>query len=267
MPHVDTSAGWWLSDRERRQWLEDGYLVRDAVFGAAEVARLQGAVEQAAALARDRSAGGVAYALDGNRFVDLPDRTTVQFEHRPGSDTIRVIEPAHHLAPALDALVDDPRLVQPMIELVGAPAVALWTDKLNLKRPLEGSGFGWHQDSPYWIHDCDHVDRLVNVMVTLDAASEANGCFRVIRGSHRHGRLPGTDDGSQLGGFFTDPACFDLSQQVAMTLPAGSLVWFGAHVVHGSGPNRSTLARRALVLTYQPAGLPMLKTGRVRNAS
>jgi ectoine hydroxylase-related dioxygenase (phytanoyl-CoA dioxygenase family) len=50
-----------------------------------------------------------------------------------------------------------------------------------------------------------------------------------------------------------------------MVVAAGSLVFFSPHSVHGSLPNRSDRPRRALVLTYQPAGHPMLKSGVVRN--
>jgi ectoine hydroxylase len=171
----------------------------------------------------------------------------------------------HELDAALGALLDDPRIVEPMRDLVGSERVAIWTDKLNLKRPFEGSGFGWHQDSPYWVHDCDHVDQLPNVLVAIDAASEDNGCFRVIRGSHTRGCLAGINDGSQLGGFYTDPELFDERQQVAMAVPAGSLVFFNPHSVHGSFANLSAQPRRALVLTYQPAGYPMLKSKQVRN--
>ena len=48
--------------------------------------------------------------------------------------------------------------------------------------------------------------------------------------------------------------------------PAGSLVFFSPHTVHGSEPNRSDLERRALVITYQPAGNPMFKVPRIRDA-
>ena len=89
--------------------------------------------------------------------------------------------------PYSDAILDDPRIVEPMRDLVGSERVAVFTDKLNLKRPREGSGFRWHQDSPYWTHACSHVDLLPNVMLTLDDAHEGNGCFRVVRGSHRRG--------------------------------------------------------------------------------
>jgi phytanoyl-CoA hydroxylase len=150
--------------------------------------------------------------------------------------------------------------------VIGSDEVALWTDKINLKRPREGSGFRWHQDSPYWTHACSHVDRLPNVMVTLDDASEANGCFRVIRGSHTSGCLPGRDDGTDLGPLFTDPACFDAADEVLAEAPAGSLIFFSPHTVHGSQPNRSETPRRAMVLTYQPGGHEMFKLPGVRNA-
>ena len=243
----------------------DGFLIRRSVFRPDEVAQLRDAVERVAVLAGQLSDSGRTYVLDGNRFVDV-DEVTIQFEHTPGSESIRVIEPVHRLDARLDALVDDPRIVQPMRGLVGCDAVALWTDKLNLKRPLEGSGFRWHQDSPYWIHESNHVDQLPNVLVALDDATVANGCFRVVRGSHTRGCLPGLADGSQLEGFFTSPESFDEAQQVPMVVPAGSQVFFSPHSVHGSFPNRSDQPRRALVMTYQPAGFPMLKSGATRNA-
>ncbi|HEY5647596.1 MAG TPA: phytanoyl-CoA dioxygenase family protein [Pseudomonadales bacterium] len=253
-----------LSAEELAAYRQHGFLLRSSVFGPEEVRHLQAAAERAADGAAKACSAGRTYWLDGKRFVDV-EHTTVQFEYRPGSDTVRVIEPAHQLDAVLAALIDDPRLVVPMRQLVGSNELALWTDKLNLKRPREGSGFGWHQDAPYWMHDCRHVDRLPNVMVTFDEATEHNGCFRVIRGSHTRGCLPGRADGTQLGGFYTDPGSFDVSNQVLMEAPAGSAIFFDAFTVHGSLPNTSDLPRRAMVITYQPAGFPMLKSGRVRN--
>ena len=72
---------------------------------------------------------------------------------------------------------------------------------------------------------------------------------------------------SPLGPLFTDPRCFDASQQVSAAAPAGSLVFFSPHSVHGSEPNRSDRPRRAMVLTYQPAGHAMFKIDRIRNAA
>lgn len=264
-----------LSLAERRAWREDGFFLRPAAFRPDEVAALGAAAEALVQTAERGAAEGACYRIDGNPYVEArlgagraegPRESTVQLEHRPGSRTIRVIEPFHHLHERFEALVDDPRIVDVMTELVGSERVALFTDKLNLKRPREGSGFRWHQDSPYWRHFCDHLDRLPNVMVALDDASRGNGCLRLIRGSHVRGPLPGCEGDGVLGPLFTHPDHVDEGRAFEAEMAAGSLLFFSPHSVHGSEPNRSDLPRRALVLTYQPAGLRMFKVDAVREA-
>lgn len=254
---------------EKKAFDEDGFFVRRAVLDADELADLRAAAERVAAIAaaagRTPEGRAASYEIDGNRYLDALG-ATIQFEHRPGSDTVRVVEPFHGLDPRLSALIDDPRIALPMCDLVGSDTVAVWTDKLNLKRPREGSRFRYHQDSPYWVFDCAHVDRLVNVMVALDDASEENGCLRVVRGSHHAGLLPGQEGEGRLGPLFTDLRHVDAAQAVPAAMPAGSLLFFHPHTVHGSEPNRSDHLRRALVITYQPGGHRMFKVDRVRNA-
>lgn len=256
-----------LSSAELRAWREDGFFTRRAVFSEQEVETLREAAERVV-VGADRSArtSRETYAIDGNRYAE-GGGSTIQWEHAEGSETLRVVEPFHHLDPALDRLVEDPRIVDPICELLGAERVALFTDKLNLKRPGGGSRFRWHQDSPYWGHFCDHLDQLPNVMLALDDASEENGCFRVVRASHRQGLLPGCEGDGVLGPLFTDERYFDATEQVLAVVPAGSLIFFSPHTVHGSEPNRSDRQRRALVLTYQPAGKRMFKVPRTRNVT
>jgi len=253
-----------LSDVELSTYQSEGFLIRESVFSPAELESFRAASERACEAARDQSSQGKTYILDNKRFVDI-GHLTVQFEHQPETELVRVIEPVNELEGQFSQLIDDSRLVQPMQSIMAVNQLSLWTAKLNLKPAQLGSGFGWHQDSPYWVHDSDHVDQLPNVMVTFDDASLHNGCLQVIRRSHLKGCLPGTDDGSQLGGFFTDPNCFAEQDAVAMEVPAGSLIFFSPHAIHGSGPNRSDVDRRAIIVTYQPANFPALKSGLVRN--
>lgn len=256
-----------LSPAERGAYARDGFVMRAAVFSRAEVAELCEAAERVVRSAEAALPNASHYVIDANQYADakIGDvATTVQLEHAPGSRTVRVVEPFCALHPRFEALLDDARLVAPMRGLVGAGEVALFTDKLNLKRPREGSRFSWHQDSPYWAQFCRHLDQLPNVMITLDDAHEGNGCFRVIRGSHARGVLPGRQGEGRLGPLFTHPGAFDASAQVLAVLPAGSAVFFSPHTVHGSEPNTSDQPRRAIVLTYQPAGLRMFKVDRVR---
>ena len=154
-----------LTNAEQHAWAEDGFLVRERAFAPAEVEELRAAAERAVLRAHAAvRGGGDGYAIDGNGYHEAGG-STIQFEHSPGSQTIRVIEPFHHLDPRFEALIDDPRLVEPMRDLVGDERVSLFTDKLNCKRPREGSGFRWHQDSPYWTHFTPDVDRLPNVLL------------------------------------------------------------------------------------------------------
>jgi len=251
-----------LTSKEESFYKTEGFLVREDVFSKSEVYKINKALESAASKALLLSREGAAYYLDGKRFVDF-DYLTVQFEPGLDSETIRVIEPAHQLDEELRKLIRDPRLVNPIQDIMGMKLISLWTDKLNLKRPKEGTGFGWHQDSPYWVHDSENVDLLPNVYLSLDNATLENGCFKVIRGSHTSGCLPGTNDGTQLGGFYTDPSAFDKTDEVPLEISAGSLVFFNPHIVHGSEPNSTNTQRRAYIITYQPGGLPSLKSGEI----
>lgn len=257
-----------LTDEERRAYLEQGFFVRMAVFVDSEVALLQAASQRAVQRAgqlcdRQFSNNCRTYVLDNAKFVDY-EHITVQFEHAQGSTDVRVIEPINDLEPAFDALLDDERLVTPMRDLIGQKHLALWTAKLNLKPARCGSGFGWHQDSPYWIHDCEHVDLLPNVMLTLDPFTQENGALQVVPGSHAQGRLPGCNDSRQLAGFYTDPSAFDASAAQTLVVAAGSCIFFSPHVVHGSGPNHTAQQRRAVIMTYQPGGFAALKSGQLR---
>lgn len=254
-----------LTPAERRAWEEDGFFLRPAAFGGAELAPLRGAVERVAARLARAAGATPAYRVDGHGYAEVLG-ATVQYEHRPGARSLRVIEPFHHLDPRLDALVDDPRLVEPARALVGAPELALFTAKLNLKRPRDGSRFRWHQDSPYWAEAGRDAERMPNVLLALDDAGEENGCLRVVRGSHRRGILPGGAGPERLAPLYTDAGSFDEAEQVPAVMPAGSLLFFHAHAVHGSSPNRSARPRRALVLTYQPGGRPLFRASGVRAA-
>ena len=256
-------SGLALSPEEKARYEEHGYLVREAVFTPAEVALLREGAEAVRRRALAAAREGSHYRVDGHRYAEAVE-ATIQYEHRPGTGELRVVQPFHHLDPRLDRLIEDARLVEPMRGILGSDRIALFTDKLNLKPAREGSGFGWHQDSPYWIPEASHLDRLPNVMVALDDADRGNGCLRVIPGSHRRGLLPGRRGPGRLDGLFTDPACFDASRQVPVEVPAGSAIFFAAHLVHGSGPNRSPRPRRAVVITYQPEGFPMFRRGVAR---
>jgi ectoine hydroxylase-related dioxygenase (phytanoyl-CoA dioxygenase family) len=255
--------------QERRAFRDDGYFVRECALSPAELEPLRAAVERVHGRVVSESGApraGAVERIDGQRFQDVLG-ACVKWEWDDARAEIRSMEPFLHLDPALDALADDARLWAPIASLLGESRLALFTDKLNFKRP-GGAPFPWHQDSPYFAFECPHVDRLVSVQVYLDDASTANGCLWMIPGSHRRGLLPGLSGRGVLGKLYTDvERALAEAPRVPIAAPAGSAIFFHGDVVHGSQVNRSGGSRRAFVLTYQPAGHAQFRRPGVRDVS
>jgi ectoine hydroxylase len=247
-----------LTAAEAAAYRTDGFVVRERVFDARECAAVAGACEdlmdelaarRAAAPAVDRMASG-SFTFD--RLTDLD--VSVKWE-RGVEGRIRGLEPFAHLSQAIHGWAYDPRLTDPCRVGCEAGEVALFTEKLNMKRPEVGHAFELHQDFPYWEFS-SQASRVVTAMLYLDDTTRANGCLEVAPGGHTAGKLPqrtdveGFDRLQMRQDYFTD------EQMRAIEAPAGSVIWFGAFVPHRSGPNRTLKDRRALLFSYQPAGFP-----------
>ena len=245
-----------LDPAELDAYRKRGFVVRERVFPPARLERLRAAVEDVHERITRAAARGESSVerVDGHRYERLLD-SVVKWEWQETSNQIRSMEPVHHLHPELDALIDDPRLVEPCAGLLGRSELSLFTDKLNFKR-AGGSPFPWHQDAPYWAFGCGHLDALVSLQLYLDDARVGNGCLWAIPGSHRQGVLPAQLDRGVLGRLYTDVDRIDAGEPVPIEAPAGSVIFFDGYLVHGSQGNRDHDSRRALILTYQPAGHP-----------
>lgn len=248
-----------MTSEEREHFERDGFLVRTGVFSSAELDDLRQAVEGVAATVKARArrdgAGPEARLADGHR-IQFSSRAAIQWEWREGSEEIRLIEPVAHLDPRLEALFADPRLIQPMQDALNIDDVGPFTSKLNLKRAAEGSEFPYHQDYPYWyVVVEEHAGDIATAIVFLDDAGAGNGALRVLPGSHRHGPAP--RDPTDPTRFLADPARLDRHGEVTVEVPAGSVLLFGSLLVHRSSPNESGADRRALLLSFQPAGRPL----------
>jgi ectoine hydroxylase len=242
---------------------ELGYHVEESLFDTHEVEELRDVAEDVAARvaahARRDGAGPEGRLGDGHR-IQFSSRTAIQWEWQDGSDEIRLIEPADHLDPRIDALFADERLTAPVKRELGVDELARFTSKLNLKRAREGSEFPWHQDYPYWyVAAGTQAQDVITAILFLDDADEDNGALRVLPGSHRNGSAPRNPHDPTR--FLTDPSRLDpdqVAREVVVEVPAGTVIWFGAFLVHRSSPNRSGRHRRALLPSWQPAGRPRL---------
>jgi ectoine hydroxylase-related dioxygenase (phytanoyl-CoA dioxygenase family) len=247
---IDMAHGLTAAEQDRAR--DDGYVLRTGVFSHDEVASIVEECERVVdAVVADRR--GRRHTVGSYTFEpDRDARILVKWEG--DTDVVHGIEPVAHLSPVLRRLAEDPRLVDPATTFTGDPSPTLYTEKLNLKRPRHGGRNPFHQDFPYWKDETPFADRTCTAMLFLDDATLENGTLEVLPGSHRDGQRPTWTDRDPFGNLETDETRLDTTTTVALEVPRGSVVWFGAFLVHRSGPNTSAAQRRSLLYSYQPAG-------------
>jgi len=251
---LDKTRTWRMDAAEREQLARDGYVVREAVFSKAECAAIAAECEA--------MVGGLEAAKRGEKLrvgsymfeANLDAATVVKWEPF-FADVVQGVEPFAHISKPLRDWGLDPRLVDPAKDICADDEVALFTEKLNVKRARHGGAIILHQDFPYWENMTPIAPRISTAMIFLDDADRQNGCLEVAPGSHTVGKHPqrATD---AFGSLEMDPDQFDHDRLVALEVPAGTVVFFGAFLVHRSLPNTSDRDRRALLYSYQPHGHP-----------
>jgi hypothetical protein len=246
-----TPPSYCLNDTERDQMQRDGYVLRESVFTAAEVAAAIDACEEVVSRV---SKGRTAKRYHVGSYTFDPDLLQGVFIKWEGdTDVVHGIEPCAHLSPELDAFAYDARFVDPAKAFVDDDDPKLWTEKINLKRPKHGGLNPFHQDFPYWQGEADDATRIVTAMVFLDDATLENGTLEVLPGSHLDGMRDTWTDKDAFGNLEIDHTKLPTTETVALEVAAGSVVWFGPFLVHKSGANTSTKQRRSLLYSYQPA--------------
>jgi ectoine hydroxylase len=246
-------GSWALSTEEQGQLERDGYVVREAVFQGDELEAVREACEALCRRLVASQAAGPRVPAGSYVFQLVTDPLTVLKWEPDHADVLMGVEPFAHFDAALRSLGNDPRLVEPMRDLIGAPEIELFTEKLNFKRARQGGPIVLHQDYPYWTETSEHPEEIATAVLFLDDANGGNGGLEVLPGSHRGGpREGGAKPG--FGRYELKPESISDDELVMLEVPAGSLVCFGSLLVHRSLPNASGGDRRALLDSYQPAG-------------
>lgn len=228
-----------LTKQQIEDYHRDGFLVAPDCFNAEEVAVIR---------------------KDTERLCELKSDTI--FRERTG--TVRSIFRVHEedgvtRSPAYRALTRTPRILRPAMQLLGDEQVYIPHTKVNTKSAFEGSGWLWHQDFGYWVHDGYPSNDVVTALVLLTDTREIHGSLYMIPGSHKLGLLNHYYDDSQ--------AAYQLPQRaverdrlkeimathaepVPIVGKAGTLVFFHCLTVHGSGANMSSEDRWQAYITY-----------------
>jgi len=164
-------------------------------------------------------------------------------------DNQRRLDNLHLCYPWAYRLASHEKVLNAVESLIG-PDILIDGNLVFYKPPRDAGYASWHQDSVYsgW-----HLTPSVSAWIALTVSEPANGCMRVIPGSHKQGVLE--HDNVQ------DPDLLnrrgerlrlgvDESQAVDVVLKPGEMSLHHTNIVHGSNPNTSDGPRIGFIVRY-----------------
>jgi hypothetical protein len=209
-----------LTEHQLGEYQQEGFLFPLPVLSDSETATLRGSLE----------------ALETREGGRLP----AQINRKP-----------HLLLTWLDELIRDPRILDPVEDILG-PDILCWGSGFFIKNAHDPARVTWHQDSTYWGLSKPDV---VTAWIAFTASTSANGCMRVVPGTHALQQLPHRDTfapDNLLSRGQEIAVEVDESKAVDIELAPGQMSLHHVLLVHGSEPNRSGLRRIGFAIRYVP---------------
>ena len=158
---------------------------------------------------------------------------------------------SHLLFKWLDDLIRDPRVLDPVEQLIG-PDILCWNTIFWIKDAGSRSFVSWHQDSRYWGLSSEKV---ASAWLALSEASIAAGCMRVMPGTHIGDTLAHRDnyhDDNMLTRGQEIVEGIDEAEAVHMPLRAGEMSLHSYRLAHASGPNLADDRRIGVSMHFMP---------------
>lgn len=169
-----------------------------------------------------------------------------------------------HVGPAVFGLLTHEALLDAVESFLGPELVSNPVQHVRMKPPGRLLGperarsylaarVPWHQDLGVLLPEADS-STILSCWVAVTDADEENGCMQVVPGSHRQHLVDHCPGEPQTG---IPEHLLALDGAVALPMRAGSVLFFGQNLIHGSLDNTSEdRVRISMDLRYQPAGQP-----------
>lgn len=201
-----------MTDADRRQLDEQGYLVLPGLMPPALLARLRARVEEL--------------------FAEEGERAGSEFKTEPGA---RRLANLVNKGRVFEEVILTPEVLAAMGHVLG-PRFKLSSLNVRSADPFSECDQPLHADSAaiadalgYWV---------CNSVWMLDDFTPENGATRMVPGSHRWNRVP-------------PPEMYEPHpEQQLVTGKAGDVVVMNAHMWHGGTANRTARPRRAMHVYY-----------------
>ena len=209
-----------LTEREVEQYRRDGYVTPIRILPEAEALELRANLE-----AREAENGGALLPVQRSK--------------------------SHLVFDWLDKLIRDPRILDPVEQLIG-PDILCWNTIFWIKEAGAKSFVSWHQDTRYWGLSSDQV---ITAWLALSPASVESGCMRVMPGTHNGEVLPHEDlyhaDNLLTRGQAISRGVDDATA-IHMPLEVGELSIHNYRLAHASAANLSADRRIGISMHFMP---------------
>ena len=213
-----------LTNKEKQQYSEQGYVKNLPVFSHDGALELQGL------------------------FEELSSRL-------PSDVDINKTNMWHKASKKFHDLCRTPEILNYVEDILG-PNFVQWGGQFFHKEPQSGSVVPWHQDAQYWPLEPANA---VTVWLAVYDSDEENGAMKVVSGSHKKGAngfKHHTNDASHL---VLDQEVsedqIDKDKIVYMNLKAGEISLHNDALLHGSDPNNSNRKRCGITMRFSPTNV------------
>jgi phytanoyl-CoA hydroxylase len=215
-----------LSTAQLAQFRDDGYLIFEALISGQRLAHYVSVLDELVAR--------------GNQLKEPAGHFTLELNEdgtpRPG--LLHKVQGVCVLESRILELAREAAIVERVIPLVGSEEVDVFGTKFFPKLAGGGTSTHWHQDNFYFGTDSD---RVISCGIYLQDADLANGCLRIVPGSHRTGQIVEHRHEPGMHGSWTD---VDEDQALDVEVPGGSVVLFSANLLHGTADNEDAQRTR-----------------------
>ena len=213
-----------LTNKEKQQYSEQGYVKNLPVFSYNGALELQGL------------------------FQELSSRL-------PSNVDINKTNMWHKASKKFHDLCRTPEILDYVEDILG-PNFVQWGGQFFHKEPKSGSVVPWHQDAQYWPLKPANA---VTVWLAVYDTDKENGAMKVVSGSHKKGSNGFKHHTNNASHLVLDQEVsedqIDQDNIVYMDLKAGEISLHNDALLHGSDPNNSDRRRCGITMRFSPTNV------------